>query len=161
MYKLHMDIDIKEDFSLIAIHCSEESYKVAYLLNQHLALHLHRERLDVDYSNNGLEVTFPLFRYEDKVQYTDYDLITNKCKSQIANTNSSGGLFEEVSSEKTITTYLLPELKKVDYFLKVHSEFEVIPLRKIIANINEIKQIISAYAVETETLKSKNNLIFD
>ncbi len=156
-----MDDDIKEAFSLIAIHCSEESYKVAYLLNKQLSLRLQREKLDLDYSNKGLEVTFPLYHFEDKMQYTSYNLITNKCKSQTANINSSGGLFGEFSSEKTVITYLVPELKKVDYFLKVHSEFEIIPLRKLIASINEIRQIISAYTVVTETLKSKNNLIFD
>jgi len=156
-----MDDDTKEAYSLIAIHCSEESFKVAYLLNQQLSLQLRREKLDLDFSNQGLEVTFPLFHFEDKMQYTSYDLVANKCKSEIANMSSSGGLFGDIPSKKTVTTYLLPELKKVDYFLKIHSEFEVIPLRKIISSINEIKQVISAYLAETETLKSKNNLIFD
>ena len=74
---------------------------------------------------------------------------------------SSGGLFAEMVSEKSTVHYLLPELKKVDYFLKIYSDFDTVPLRKFLSEINEIKQIISAYIVETEHIKAKNNLIFD
>lgn len=159
-HKLLLDDDIKEEFSLVAIHCSEEAYKMAYLINSHLGLRLLRENVDLDYSNDGLEVTFPLFHFKDNVQYTTYHLVSNKCKSLQANVLSSGGLFED-DTEKTMTTYLLPEYRKVDFFLKVFSEFSTIPLRKIISDINEIKQVISAYSLEIVNIKSKNNLIFD
>jgi hypothetical protein len=116
--------------------------------------------VDLEYSNNGLEITFALYEYENEMQYTTYDLVENKCKSLIANVQSSNGLFGDTASE-TVTTYLLPEYKKVDFFLKISSDFEMIPLRKLIASINEIKQVISAYVVDTEDVKSKSNLIFD
>ncbi|MFT4943981.1 MAG: hypothetical protein ACI8RH_001729, partial [Flavobacteriales bacterium] len=41
-HKLVLDDDFEEDFSLIAIHCSEEPYKVAYILNQFARLKLRR-----------------------------------------------------------------------------------------------------------------------
>lgn len=156
-----MDDDGKETFSLLAIHCSEEAYILAYLLNKHLGFHLKRERLDLNYVNNGLEASFPLFEYEDNFQYTVYNLVANKCKSVAANVNSSGGLFYDDASEKTVITYLIPEYSKVDYFLKIHSEYESILLRNIITEINDIKRIISAYEVGVDNLKSKNNLIFN
>jgi hypothetical protein len=53
-YKLILTDDFAEDFLLVAIHCSEESYKVAFLLNQFAALHLKRSKVDLEYSNNGL-----------------------------------------------------------------------------------------------------------
>ena len=160
-HKLVLDDDFKEEFSLIAVHCSEEDYKMAYLLNRHLGLGLKRETADLDYSNEGLEATFSLFQYTSELQYTSYDLVTNKCKSTVLNVKGQGGLFSDETSEKNITTYLLPEHKKVDYFLKIYSEFSTIPLRNIIATINEIKQVISAYEVAQESIKAKNNLIFD
>lgn len=160
-HKLLLDEDFKEEFSLLAIHCSEEAYKMAYLLNKHLRLRLKREEVDLDYSNNGLEVTFPLFQFKNKLHYTTYNLVANKCKSLSANVQSSGGLFDDDASDKMISTYLLPEYKKVDYFLKIQSEFETIPLRKILSDINEIKQVISVYEIEAENIKSKNNLIFN
>mgnify|MGYP003637099979 FL=1 len=156
-----MDDDGEETFSLLAIHCSEEAYILAYLLNKHLGYHLKRERLDLNYVNNGLEASFPLFQYENNFQYTTYNLVANKCKSVAAHVNSSGGLFYDDASEKTVITYLIPEYSKVDYFLKIHSEYENILLRNIITEINDIKRIISAYEVGVDNLKSKNNLIFN
>jgi hypothetical protein len=160
-YKLLMDDDGKETFSLLAIHCSEDAYIVAYLLNKHLGFQLKRERLDLNYVNNGLETSFPLFQYENSLQYTTYNLVANKCKSFTAQVHSSGGLFYDDASEKIVITYLIPEYSKVDYFLKIHSEYESIFLRKIITEINDIKRIISAYEVGVDNLKSKNNLIFN
>ncbi|MDB4299235.1 IPExxxVDY family protein [Flavobacteriaceae bacterium] len=46
-HKLVLDDDFEEDFSLIAIHCSEEPYKVAYILNQFARLKLRREKVDL------------------------------------------------------------------------------------------------------------------
>jgi hypothetical protein len=160
-YKLLMDDDGKETFSLLAIHCSEEAYVIAYLLNKHLGFQLKREQLDLNYVNNGLEASFPLFQYENSLQYITYNLVANKCKSVAAYVNSSGGLFNDDASEKTVITYLIPEYSKVDYFLKIHSEYESILLRNIITEINDIKRIITAYEVGIDNLKSKNNLIFN
>jgi hypothetical protein len=156
-----MDDDGKEIFSLLAIHCSEEAYLIAYLLNKHLGFQLKRERLDLNYVNNGLEASFPLFQYENSLQYTTYNLVANKCKSFAAHVYSSGGLFYDDASEKTVITYLIPEYSKVDYFLKIYSEYENILLRNIISEINDIKRVISAYEIGTDNLKSKNNLIFN
>ena len=47
-FKLVLEDDFGEDFSLIAIHCSAEAYKMAYLLNDHMALRLKRKRVDLD-----------------------------------------------------------------------------------------------------------------
>jgi len=160
-YKLLIDDDGNEKFSLLAIHSSEEAFMIAYLLNKYLGFQLKRERLDLNYVNNGLEASFPLFQYENSLQYTTYNLVANKCKSFAANVNSSGGLFYDDTSEKIVITYLIPEYSKVDYFLKIYSEYESILLRNIITEINDIKRIISAYEVGIDNLKSKNNLIFN
>lgn len=160
LHKLTLDDDIHEEYSLIAIHCSEEAYKIAYLLNKFVGLRLVRREVDLEYSNDGLEITFPLYEYENSLQYTNYNLVANKCKSPTANVQSSSGLFGSTLAG-TVTTYLIPEYKKADYFLKIYSDFEVIPLRKLVADINEIKQVISAYSVDLIDIKSSSNLIFD
>tara|TARA_R110002050_G_scaffold128925_1_gene250352 strand:- start:24 stop:515 length:492 start_codon:yes stop_codon:yes gene_type:complete len=160
-HKLIFDEGFEEPFALIAIHCSEEDYKLAYLMNRHLNMRLKRKNADLDFSTEGLLITFPLYDFEDEHKYTHFYLVANKCKSVGAGLQSSGGLFAELVAEKSRVHYLLPELKKVDYFLKIYSDFETVPLRKILSGINEIKQVISAYSVELDTIKSKNNLIFD
>ena len=160
-HKLILEDNFQEEFSLIAIHCSEEPYKMAYMLNKHMSLRLSRKKLDVDFSSQGLDISFPLFEYEDKLSYIIYNLVSNKNKSLTAKFQSSGGLFSDVSSEKTITTFLLKEFKNVDYFLKIQSDYEKVSTRKLISTINEIEQVISAYTIESEKIKSKNNLIFN
>lgn len=160
-HKLIFDEDFEEHFKLIAIHCSEEAYKMAYLMNQHLNLRLKRKQTDLDFSTEGLLITFPLYDFEDAHKYTHFYLVANKCRSVEASLQSSGGLFAELVAEKSTVHYLIPEFKKVDYILKIYSDFETVPLRKFLSEINEIKQVISAYTLEIDTVKSKNNLIFD
>lgn len=160
IHKILLDDDFAEDFSLIAIHCSEEAYKVAFLLNQYLDLSLKRKSTDLHFSADKLEVSFPIFEYENKFQYTYYYLVGNTCKSRMLSKPGDGELFGEAGSEKIITTHLLPEFNRADYFLKIESDFQSLPLRKNIARLNEIKQIISAYEVDTSQIKSNNNLIF-
>lgn len=159
-YKLILDDYIEDDFSLIAIHCSEEAYKVAYLLNQFTGLRLCRKKVDLEFNNKGLEVTFPLYEFEDEFNYTTYNLVSNKRKTQSAKVASSGGLFGALADEETITTVLIPEYRQVDYFLKIYSDFKKGSIRNLTTNINNIKQIISAFEIDIDQLKSRNNLIF-
>lgn len=161
LHKLLLDDDLREDFSLVAVHCSEEAYKMAYLLNRYLSLQLKRKPVDLDFSNDGLEVTFPIFEYENELKYTVFHLVANKCKSIMAKLQSSGGLFGEQEDEKIVWTYLLPEFRNVDFLLKIESDVEKTPIRSLIADINEIPQVISAYVIEPDSIRSKNNLIFD
>ncbi|RDK88400.1 IPExxxVDY family protein [Marinirhabdus gelatinilytica] len=160
-HKLILDDELDDEFSLIAIHCSEEAYKMAYLLNKNVQLHLHRRRRDLDFSKEGLAITFPLFDFEDQKQYTTYHLVANKCKTVAAHTVATGGLFGEQAQEEIMTKYLLAEFKKVDYFLKITSEYETTPLKKLLMQLNEIDQVISAFIVDVSEVKSRENLIFD
>ncbi|HBR55708.1 MAG TPA: IPExxxVDY family protein [Flavobacteriaceae bacterium] len=160
-YKLVLEDDVKDDFSLVAIHCSEEDYKMAFLLNQKIGLRLHRRRTDLEFVKEGLDVNFALFDFEDQDQYTTYYLVANKCKTSSTNTIASGGLFDDEASKEVITKFLIPEFKKVDFFLKIASEYETPPIRKLLMQLNEIDQVISAYTLEQQQIKSKDNLIFD
>ena len=160
-YKLLLEDDAKEHYSLVAIHCSLEAYKMAFFLNKHLQFRLLRRRVDLEFSKKGLEITFPLFEFIDEHHYTTYFLVANKCKTLKARTVASGGLFENDASDETITHYLMPAYKQVDFFLKIDSEYDQVPIRKLLMQLNEVNEIISAYTVDTTTLKSKENLIFD
>jgi len=160
-HKLLLEDDSNDNYSLISIHCSEEPYKLAYMLNKHLSIHLRRKSLDLDFSNKGLDVTFPIFEYKNKLNHSFYNLVANKCYSQSVKVHSSGGLFDDIESEKTITTFLLPELKTVDYILKVQNDYENISIKNLISTISDIEQVISSYKIDNNKIKSKSNLIFD
>ncbi|MCB0466082.1 MAG: IPExxxVDY family protein [Aequorivita sp.] len=160
-YKLDMEDESEEPYTLIAVHCGEEAYKVAYLMNQYLNTRFKRRRIDVDFASEGMMVTFPIFDFLDALNYSQFYLVANKCRTIEAGLQSSGGLFSEVGSEKATDYFLLPEFKKVDYFLKIYSDFENVTLQSLVSQLNNIEQIVSAYVVETDNIKSKNNLIFD
>src|SRR5690606_3867244 len=104
-------------YSLVAIHCSEEEYKMAYLLNLHIGTKFVRRSVDLDFSSAGSFVTFPIYDFEDTQKSNSYYLVANSCRMEEAGIYSSGGLFASVVSDKSKTYYLLPEFKKVDYFL--------------------------------------------
>lgn len=159
--KLVLDEEMDEPYTLVAIHCSEEEYKLAYLLNAQLGTRFKRRSSDLDFSEDGFVVTYPIYDFEDIQKYNSFQLVANRCRFENIALNSPIGLFANGVSEKAKTHYLLPEFKKVDYILKIYSDFEAIPLRQIISEINEIKQVISAYTIEMNDIKSKNNLIFD
>lgn len=160
-HKLFYEDELEEPFTLMAIHCSEEEYKVAYLINKFLHMRFKRRKVDIDSTFNGLITTFPIFDFTDEINHNQYYLVSNKCRTVEASLQSSGGLFSEINSEKAKDHFLLPEFKKVDYFLKLYSDFDEARLTTFVSEINKIKQIISAYIVETDKIKSKNNLIFD
>ncbi len=160
-HKLIFEEDFEEEFKLIGIHTNVEDYKIAFLLNRFLGTNFKRRKEDLDLSTENLSISFPIFKFYDPNTYYDMSLVANKSKSQEIYTSKAEGLFSETSSEKTNTTYLIPEYKNVDYFIKVFTELEEVPVQQIISEIKKIKQVISAYEVEVDKIKSINNLIFE
>ena len=159
-HKLDLDAFVDQPFKLIAIHSSVEDYKLAFLLNKHLGLRLARARNDVDFYNKSVRAFFALFQFRDQHKYCEYYLICNKFKGQSKTTGGSGSLFgDEEMASKTI--HLLPELSKVDFLLKIEEESGSFPERKLLERIKEIPQIATAYTIDINDLKSKENLIFD
>lgn len=160
-HKLVLDAFVDQPFKLIAIHCSIEEYKLAFLLNKHLNLRLSRARNDIDFQINSIKAVFALYKYEDRSHYCDYYLISNKFKGQpVKSKDGQESLFgEEEMSSKTI--HLLPELSKVDFFLKIQDESDYVSEQGLLDKIKQVPQIATAYSVETDKIKSKDNLIFD
>lgn len=159
--KLVLDALDDDDYDLIAIHSTMASYRLAYLLNKHLNLHLFRKKEDINFRYNDLTASFPIYQYQDLFEYHTYSLLGNKFKTEIITQDSASvGLF--VNEEDTVSIkYLIPELKNVDYFLKIETETSSYSNASLLTQILSISQIITAYSVEYATLKSKNNLIFE
>ena len=146
--------DLEDDYLLIGIHSTEEDYRLAYLLNKHLNTRLTRYKENLDFE--GSEAEFPLFEYKDKHNYINYYLINNKY-SKLVNDQSNIGLFG--GNYQTID-YLIPEKKKIDFFVKIEGANKPNFARTLVDKLNNINQIITSFTIETNLLKSKNNLIF-
>ncbi|MBU3820542.1 IPExxxVDY family protein [Flavobacteriaceae bacterium XHP0103] len=158
VHKLILD-DVFDEalYTLIAIHCTVEDYRLAYLLNNHLGVRLKKKPADLDF-NNG-KSTFSIYDWEDNKQQTIWSLVVNVCKKETDQPTNNSSLF---SAESKIVqkSYLVPEYKQVNYFLKIDNEVSAKKERHIINNILNISQVSTAYLIDANQLKSKNNLIF-
>lgn len=155
------DDEITERFFLFAIHCSEEPFKIAFILNKQAQLCLKRANSDLQVSINKNEVLFPVFNFEDTFLYTKYNLVANKSNLINPQTEETSNLFSTVKTEKHLVHYLIPKQQKVDYFLKVSAENENKIPENLLSKINNIQQIISAYTIDTAYFKPINHLISD
>ncbi len=159
VHKLILDDVFEEDLcTLIAIHCTLEDYRLAYLLNKYLGISLARTPLDLDYQNG--KSTYSIFEWEDTKQQTIWSLVSNVCKTEDYRQRKNESLFD--SQEKiTRTAYLVPEYKTVDYFLKIDNEINFSKEKYILNNVLKAPQIATAYCIDIDQLKSKDNLIFN
>ena len=158
LHKLLVDDFYDASFSLIAIHCRLEDYRLAYLLNKHLELNLRRKEQDLDY--NYFDASFAIFEWENEKIDRVWNLVSNVCKKEESALQSSGSLFENQTAI-TRTVNLLPELKTVDYLIKVSNEDRHFNEKLILNKIQTIPQVITTYSVDIDQLKSKEHLIFD
>jgi len=114
VHKLILDDAFEEAlYTLIAIHCNLEDYRLAYLLNKHLGITLSRKASDIDY-NNG-QVSYSIFEWEDHKQLVTWSLVSNICKTEELRETDYKSLFD--NQEKITKIFqLLPEHKTVNYF---------------------------------------------
>lgn len=149
----------EDELLLFAIHSASEGYRLAYMLNKHLSLSLARKDTDVEIRHRQAVLNYSLFEYKDQDNNNEFYLINNKCSITETNAFSTGRLFNS-ETEETIH-YLVPEMKKIDYFFKINSESIDYFKAKILSKISFITLISTAYEIDFDTLKSKNNLIFN
>ena len=141
---------------LIGMHCAIEDYRLAYLINKHLDVNLIRKPLDLDY--NDSKSSYSIFEWEDDKQLITWNLVSNVCKIVSYEEVNYESLFDN-QDQITRKTYLLPEYKRVNYFLKIDSD-NLSEEPYILDKILKIPQIVTAYSVDIDQIKSKDNLIF-
>ena len=159
IHKLHVEEFDEIDYQLIAIHSTLEDFRLAYYINQNLPINLKKSNCDLQVSNKESETQFTRFVFEDEKDIL-WSLVQNQNKAVVSNLTVNQGLFS--NSEDTMSTkiYLIPEFKKVDYFLKIENDEVAIDIIQITNQLKKIERISAVYSVEVEKIKSKNNLIF-
>ena len=159
IHKLDLDEFDEIDYHLIAIHTTLEDYRLAYFINQHLPINLSKSKEEILISIKEGETQFSRFYFDDEDNFISWNLIQNKNEVIGQKEKINQDLFSNSSQEVATKVFLLPELKKVDYFLKIESDDDL-DLAGIVKKLKSIKSLSTVYVVETETIKSKNNLIF-
>ncbi len=148
------------DYSLIAIHTSLEDYRFAYFINQRLHVNLNKSDKEIQINDKDGEVQFSRFHYYEKKKDISWDLIQNINEIIQQKEEKNQSLFTNFTIEVAKKVYMLPEFKKVNYFLKIENSEEDTNLLKIQSELNTIDQIATNYIVNINKIKSKNNLIF-
>lgn len=155
MSKIHsIDFEYDHDYDLIGIHSILADYRMAYFLNNYLNIQLRRHKADLDFQSENC--SFPLYNFENESAYTSWSLIANKHVFTENVIEGGSNLF----LEETKISYLIPEKKKVDYFIKITGLKDDVELSTALYNINKINNIMASYAIDPMDLKSRDNLIF-
>jgi len=150
VYRLSSD-DLENDYTLIGIHSNIEPYKLAFKINQKLKIQLKRCSYDISFKDKNS--IFDLYKHSSETYNTKLYLILNKSFNE---RKIRGQLLFENLSE---SSYLIPELKKVEYFLKIEGgNFNI---KTLLNRLIEIDNIISCYRTKITATKSKYNLIFE
>jgi len=153
--KIHsIDFEYDHDYDLIGIHSILADYRMAYFLNKTLNIQLKRNIEDLDYLSKNC--SFPLFTFDDDSAFNSWSLIANKFVFTEDVSSKRSNLFQE----ETKISYLIPEKKMTDYFIKISGLKDDDELSKTLFNINKINNIIASYAIDPMDLKSRDNLIF-
>lgn len=160
IHKLDLGEFDEIDYHLIAIHTSLEDYRLAFFINQKLPINLSKSLNEIQINIKEGETKFSRFYYHNIEKEISWNLIQNKGAVVQQKKDNSQNLFSNLTLEVATKVYLLPEFKKVDYFLKIENLDETMNMTIIKTALNAIDNISAIYTVETNTIKSKNNLIF-
>ena len=160
VHKLHWDEFDEIDYQLIAIHSPLEDYRLAYYINQNLPINLKKSDCSIQISNKEGETQFTRFIFEDEKTAIAWNLIQNQNEIFVSSQTGNQGLFAESNNKFSTKIYLIPEFKKVDYFLKIENAEASVDVANIANCIKKIDRVSTVYPVEVEKIKSKNNLIF-
>lgn len=148
------------DYHLIAIHTSLENYRLAYFINQKLSINLSKSKNEIQINIKEGETNFSRFCYSNSDKEISWDLIQNKNEVIQYKKGITPNLFSNLTMEVATKVYLLPEFKKVDYFLKIENNDDAVSVSNIQILLNTIDNVSTVYSVDINQIKSKNNLIF-
>lgn len=160
VHKLDFEEFDELDYHLVAIHTSLEDYRLAYFINQKLPINLSVSKNEIHISIKEGETKFSRFYFYDDKKEISWNLIQNKNEVIQQKNDNQQNLFSNLSLEVSTKVYLLPEFKKVDYFLKITPLDDEMNITEIQLLLNTIENVSTVYAIETNRIKSKNNLIF-
>ncbi len=139
MNKTTLKFELDLDFVLVAITAQLKDYMFCYKINKQLGTDFSKiTDLEMLFSNDEELIYFSRYFYLTPESETEYYIIANK--------GTEG--------------FLVPEMRKVDFFLLIRNYIDNEDLRHIINGLNKIPEVLVAAEVDPKKLKSKENLIF-
>jgi hypothetical protein len=160
VHKVYIEEFEEDDYYIIAIHTSLEDYRLAYFINREIAIRLSKNDSDIQSQVKEGETSFARFTFEDEKNDIKWNLVQNKNEIEGKENTITQDLFSNSENSFSSSAYLLPEYKKVDFFLKIENAEKDINITEIVSKISAIDSIKMVYNVDKDKIKSKNNLIF-
>lgn len=152
---LDQEDDGEEDVVIIALYSAIEMYRLAYFVNKFLEinLRLNEEKKELYYRDEP--AAFSLYSFYDESKFINFYLVSNKVKLETVAFAGTNSLFSE---NEEGYTYLIPEYRQVDYFLKLEDTSEV---SCWVDKLRKIKYISAIHPIKISELKNYKNLIFE
>ncbi|MFP4023960.1 MAG: IPExxxVDY family protein [Thiohalospira sp.] len=126
--KVHkLSFDYENDFLLVGIASHENDYRISWALNKQLGWKLIKGNdFKINHPKLKVQANYSMYHYLNDNDLYSYHLISNK-------------------SERG---FLLPDLKNIDYILKISGEVNADVVDAIVQKIKKIDIIITAFTLE-------------
>lgn len=147
-----LNIENEVDFEVIVIRSVLPEYKLAYHLNHYLGIKLVRWENDLDLIVRNKAVNFATYQYLDEEDQKEIYLLKNSTLNKVVEKEAT--LFGERIKEEKF--FLIPELSKFDFILKVYGY----NTNELVKKIKQITNIQIINTMETSNIKSIHHLIF-
>jgi hypothetical protein len=129
---LKFEIDL--DFVLIAITTSLKDYRICYLINKYLNFDfIKTDDLEAEVNEGEPLARFSQYQYNSGPAKSAFYFIANK--------GSEG--------------YLLPEMRKTDYFLMTKNNIDENELDNLVSSLNKVPEIVAAVKIDPKKIKSR------
>ena len=138
--KIHkLAFEFESDFKLIGIASHENDYRLSWAVNNSLGIEFVKtEDLIITHPKHKILISYSMYNFNDEDNFITYHLISNK-------------------SEKG---FLLPEMKNLDFVLKVSGEPDTIFFKNLLQNLKKVDIIITAFFIDDLPDKIKNAFVF-
>ncbi|EOZ96946.1 hypothetical protein A33Q_1864 [Indibacter alkaliphilus LW1] len=140
MKKIKLIVEHSYDFELLGIVAPLKDYKMAWLLNQNLGLHLVKNPdFRMEFKD---DVKIEISRFMEEKEHGFVQLLKNK------------SLSPDIHS-----AYLVPELRIMDYFLLLQDHTFELNINAYIERLSQVRLIQNIVKLDISKIKSKENLL--
>ncbi len=140
MKKNVLQLDFEYEFTLFSIVSPLKDYRICWHLNK--IIHgnfLRKNDLEINIKKLKKINRFSLFNHTDAISKVSYNLVSNK----------------------NLGTYLVKELKQIDFFLIINGYISDIEKKDLLTSLKGIDALQTVFETDPAQLPSRHNLILD
>jgi hypothetical protein len=137
--KFTLDVEYDFDFVLLGISCHEKDYRISWAL---------RDKLHFDLCR-GEDLVISSKRPGESGAYAVYEGLNEDNDSSIY-----------LVANRSDSSFLIPEQKACDYFLIARGAYDHDNKGELLLKIREIPFVLTAFSIDPQGLRSRQNLIF-